>query len=165
MLRRGLGEVTYFFNFYAPHDSMWRLNVQTEKSVCVWPQRVLCKHCHVMHGRPHFLFSSGVQCSAWFALLESSMHCTWPTQRSSFFIVVSTTFCPAVFLAPCSFIIKYAFSILFRQNAIVSFNCRFVTIIRCNSTATCALVSSLTTGIHALLYTNLQAKFLKIRGL
>jgi len=40
-----------------------------------------------------------------------------------------------------------------------------VTITCCNSTATCAPVFSLATEMHALLYTNLQAEFLKIRGL
>ena len=97
--------------------------------------------CHVMHGWPQFLFSSGIHCSACFALLESSMRCTWPTQRSSFLYcglqhVLSCCF-------PCSFIIKYTFNILLRQDAVISFNCRSV-ITCCHSTATCAPVFSLT---------------------
>ena len=120
--------------------------------------------CHVMqHGRPQFLFSSGIQCSACFALLESSMHCTWPTQRSSSLYCGIQHILSCCF--PCSFI-GYTFNILLRQNAVILFNCRSVTITWCNSTATCAPMFSLTAGIHALLvYTNLQAKFLKIRGL
>ena len=105
--------------------------------------------CHVMqHGRPQFLFSPGIQCSAYFALMESSMHCTWPTQRSSFLYcgfqhILSCCF--PCFAASC----KVTFSILLRQNAVISFNCRFVTITCCNSTATCAPVSSLTADINS----------------
>ena len=85
-----------------------------------------------MHGRSQFLFLSGIHCSACFALLESSMHCTWPTQHHLFFIVVFNTYCPAVFLAASR---QITFSIL-RQNAVISFNCRSVTVTCCNSTAT-----------------------------
>ena len=99
-----------------------------------------------MHGRPQFLFSSGIQCSVCFALLESSMHWTWPTQRHPFFIVVSHSFCPAVFLADSC---QVTFSILLRQDAVILFNCPSVTITCCNSTATCAPVSSLTAGINS----------------
>ena len=60
---------------------------------------------------------------------------------------------------------QVTFSILLRQDAVISFNCRSVTVTCCNSRATCATVFSLTAGIHTLLYTNLQAKFLKIWGL
>ena len=96
-----------------------------------------------MHGRPHFLFSSGIQCSVCFALLESSMRCTWPTQRSSFL------YCGLQHVLSCCFpcngiIIKYTFNILLRQDAVISFNCRSVTITCCHSTATCAPVFSLT---------------------
>jgi len=122
----------------------------------VAPQIVSC------HGRPQFLFLSGIQCSACYALLESSMHCTWPIQQSSFL------YCGIQHILSCCFrcsLIKYAFNILVRQDAVILFNCQSVTITWCNSTATCAPVFSLTAGIHALLvYTNLHAKFLKIQG-
>ena len=67
--------------------------------------------------------SSRIHCSACFALLESSMHCTWPTQHHLFFIVVSNTIlscCFPCFAASC----QVTFSILLWQNALISFNCR-----------------------------------------
>ena len=91
----------------------------------------------------------------------------WPahdlTQRLSFLYCGFQHILSCCF--PCSFV-KYTFNILLRQDAVILFNCRFVTITWCNFTATCYPVFSLTAGIHALLvYTNLQAKFLKIWGL
>ena len=86
--------------------------------------------CHVMHGRPQFLFSSGIQCSACFALLE---FCTRPTQWSSFLYCGFQHILSCCF--PCSFV-KYTFNILLRQDAVILFNCRSVTITCCNSTAT-----------------------------
>ena len=115
--------------------------------------------CYVTHGQPQFLLSTGIQCSVCFALMESSMHCTWPTQWSSFL------YCDFQYIFSLLLHVKYTFNILLRQKAVHSCNYRSVTITCCNSTATCAPVFSLTAEIHALLYTNLQAKFLKIWGL
>ena len=124
--------------------------------------------CHVMHGRPQFLFSSRMPCSARFALMESSLqwhalHMTnttvilfllwFPTRLVLLFSLLLVASCQVIF------------SILLKPNAVVSFNCRPVTVTCCNSTATYAPVFSLAAKIHALLYTNLQAKFLKIQGL
>ena len=82
-----------------------------------------------------------------FALLESSMHCTWPTQRSSFLYCGFQHILSCCF--PCSFIIKYTFNVLLRQDTVISFNCRSVTITCCNSTATCAPVFLLTAEINS----------------
>ena len=81
-----------------------------------------------------------------------------PTQRSSFLYCV---FQHILFVLLFSLLLHVKLhlliSILLRQNAVISFDCRSVTITCCNSTATCAPMFSLTAGIHALLCTNLQA--------
>ena len=107
-----------------------------------------------MHGRPQFL-SSAVPVLLFWSLpyIAHNQHNGHP-----FFIVVSNTL---FLVASC----QVTFSILLTQNAVISFNCRSLTITCCNSMATCAPISSLTAEIYALLYTNLQAKFLKIWGL
>ena len=67
----------------------------------VFPCRVLCSSVsrQLMRGRPSFLLSSEVHWNAYFALLESSMCCTWPNQRSRLFLtVVSSTSCPVLSL-------------------------------------------------------------------
>ena len=93
-------------------------------------------------------FCSHQESSAVSVLLFWSLPCIEHDQHNGhpFFIVVSHSFCPAVFFADSC---QVTFSILLRQDAVILFNCRSVTITCCNSTATCAPVSSLTAGINS----------------
>ena len=53
----------------------------------------------VMRGLPCFFFSSGIHSKACFALLESSIRCTCPNQRSRLFLTVTSSMsCPVLSL-------------------------------------------------------------------